>query len=942
MRAPSLLLLYPRAVIGADEKLVEREGELQAAERALDLIADGDGRVIVIEGPAGIGKTVLLTQARRLADERGFRVFAARGSELEIDFPFGVVRQLFEGALTDPQARGLALADAAAPAEAVFGAPGEGAGQDVSFSSLHGLLWLTLNLAADEPLLLLVDDLHWCDRPSLRFLAYLTHRLDGSSLGVLTGLRSTDPGVDPALVSDVVGGPSAVVVSPSPLSGAAVGAMIGERLDHPVDDRFQEACRRATGGNPLLLSQLLSALTTEGTLPTASEARVIDDIGPRAVSRTVLLRVARLAPEAGAVARAVAILGDGTDVDAITTLTGVESSAVARATGELARAEILRSGTPLGFIHPLVRDVIYQDVPPAERQLLHASAAKLMRDRGAPAEQVAAQLLAAPPSGEGWAVETLGEAAAVATASGAVDSVATYLTRMLAEPLEPERRSQTLMNLGMAEAVTNGTAAVTHLSEAYETLSEPYMRGLAAFVLARTLLVVGDVQRATDLAAAAKVAMPDELGDLADMIESVELTTLYFGAQVNDVEKRFEAFRSLPADAGAGRSLLAAAAAYDWMYRGGTAEECADLASRALAQAAVMNVDTGLTWVVGNVVLVAAERPGAAKAWDEALARSHRRGSIFGALTAHLWQGFTQLRHGELPEAEQSLELGIEQISLLGGGTLDYAHGLLCLTLLERGRVGEAEAALAMIDRPEGTGDGSLLWRLAEIELLLAKGKWDKALEAARVHVELCDWRKNPAFAQSLSLQARALDGLGQSEEAEEILLQELQLSERWGAPGTIGRTLRILGQVRRKRGSEDLERAVELLERSPMKLDLAKALLALGTRVRLAGKPTASRDPLRRAFELAEVCGASELALKARSELHASGSRPRTSALKGPDSLTASENRVAALAAEGQTNKQIAQGLFVTPKTVEVHLSNAYRKLEISSRRELADVLTA
>jgi DNA-binding CsgD family transcriptional regulator len=376
------------------------------------------------------------------------------------------------------------------------------------------------------------------------------------------------------------------------------------------------------------------------------------------------------------------------------------------------------------------------------------------------------------------------------------------------------------------------------------------------------------------------------------------------------------------------------------MYRGATAEECADLAARATERAATMEVDTGLTWVVGNVVLVAAERPEARDVWERALARSHRQGSMFGVLTVHLWRGFTQLRHGELPAAEESLRSGIEQITLLGGATLDYAHGLLCSTLLERGRTDEAAAALGAIERPEGVGDGALLWRSAEIELLLARGEWQPALDAAVEHAELCDWRINPAFAQTLSFQARALEGLGRTEEAVAVADEALARAEGWGAPGTVGRVLRIRGEIRRAEGIEDLERAVALLEDSPMQLELAKALASLGGTRRRGREPKEAREPLRRAYELAEVCGATELASAIRTELHATGARPRGSALKGPESLTPSERRVADLAVEGMTNKAVAQALYVTPKTVEVHLSNAYRKLEIGSRRELAAAL--
>ena len=132
----------------------------------------------------------------------------------------------------------------------------------------------------------------------------------------------------------------------------------------------------------------------------------------------------------------------------------------------------------------------------------------------------------------------------------------------------------------------------------------------------------------------------------------------------------------------------------------------------------------------------------------------------------------------------------------------------------------------------------------------------------------------------------------------------------------------------------------MELLEASPLKLDLARALTALGSALRRRRHQTDAREPLRRALELAESCGAGALTAEIRTELHATGARPRSSALSGPASLTASERRVADLAAGGDTNKAIAQALFVTPKTVEVHLSNAYRKLDISGRRQLASAL--
>lgn len=931
-------------MIARGDILVERDDEIDGAGSALDLVAEGGGRVVSIEGPAGIGKTALLAAVREQAEGRGFRIFSARGSELEIDFPFGVVRQLFEARLQEKKARARALADAAAPAAAAFEAlPGSEAPTPtgpVSFSVLHGLFWMTLNLAGEEPALLFVDDLHWCDRPSLRYLSYLSKRLEGESIGLVTGLRSTDPGVDPALVADIVGDPATIAIRPEPLSVDAVGEIVDARFEQTGDAEFGAACRQVTGGNPLLLHQLLSGLSLEGTTPTARDAAAITEIGPRAVSRTVLHRLRRLPPEATELARAVAILGDGTDISEIAAQTGRELSDVARVTGSLAQSEILRSGAPLGFAHPLVRDVVYQDIPIAERQLQHARAAKMMDEAGAAPEKVAAQLLASPPSGDDWVADRLEAAAAKAMVSGAVDSAVTYQTRLFAEPLDPSRRANVLLQLGVAEAGSGGPDAIEHLEAAYRSLDAPELRGVAAYALARFLLFVGSPQRSAEVASEARQELR-ELKDLASIVESVELISVYFGADVPDAEERYRKHRELSEDPSGGESVLAAAAAYDWAYRGGSAAECAGLAVAAMDRAIQMEVDTGLTWIVANGVLVAAEHPDAMEQWDRALARSHQQGSMFGAMTVHLWRGFTQLHHGDLLGAEESLLAGIEQISLLGGATLDYAYGLLASTLIAQGRVEDAEAALFAIDRPEGVNDGAMLWRAAEIQLLLARGDAaEDALGLARAHSELCDWRTNPAFAQSLTFQAQALEALGRTDEAIEVLRRELELCEAWGAPGATGRTLRLLGELRRDDGAEDLRRAIELLERSPMKLELARAHAALGGVMRRGRKPTDAREPLRKAFELAEVCGARGLAAEVRTELHATGARPRSSALKGPGSLTASEKRVSALAAEGQTNKQIAQSLYVTPKTVEVHLSNAYRKLEIGSRRELAGAL--
>ncbi|MFA9272284.1 MAG: AAA family ATPase [Baekduiaceae bacterium] len=234
----------------ADPALLERDDELALVDEMLASAGAGEGRFLLIEGLAGIGKTRVLTEVRRRAGSRK-RVLTARGSELEAAFPFGAARQLFEGVMADPELREIALAGAGAAAGDVLGAPtGNTQAGNASFAVLHGLYWLTLNLAEEQPLVLAVDDLQWVDRPSLRFLAYLVRRLEGAPVLLAATLRSSEPGIDPALLAEVVRDAAVESLQPRPLSEEAVGGLIEERLGVAGDEAFVAACHRSTGGNP--------------------------------------------------------------------------------------------------------------------------------------------------------------------------------------------------------------------------------------------------------------------------------------------------------------------------------------------------------------------------------------------------------------------------------------------------------------------------------------------------------------------------------------------------------------------------------------------------------------------------------------------------------------------------------------------------------------------
>jgi len=289
--------------------LLDREAELSAVAAAVALAPGRTGGLLVVRGPAGIGKSALLRVSERLAEEQGVTVLRARAAPFEREFPYGVVRQLFEPALArgDLPVDDL-LAGAASGARAVLGdEPRSSATPDSQFVVLHGLYWLTANLASHGPLLVCVDDAIWCDEASLRYLEFLVRRLEGMAAVVALAYRTGEPGASD-VVEGLVSDPLARVVQPGPLSEAALAGMLGSGLGEEVDPGFCAACREATGGNPLLVTELLRAFEMERVRPRAIEVARVRRIGAVAVGPSVRRRLAFLGEDGRGVARALAIL----------------------------------------------------------------------------------------------------------------------------------------------------------------------------------------------------------------------------------------------------------------------------------------------------------------------------------------------------------------------------------------------------------------------------------------------------------------------------------------------------------------------------------------------------------------------------------------------------------------------------------------------------------
>jgi DNA-binding CsgD family transcriptional regulator len=546
--------------------------------------------------------------------------------------------------------------------------------------------------------------------------------------------------------------------------------------------------------------------------------------------------------------------------------------------------------------------------------------------------------------------ELLQAAGEAAVRTSANESAVAYLARALEEPPPPERHDAVLLALGRAEATTNGPAAVEHLQEVYGRLPDPVARAQIALGLGHMLLFTDREEEAATLLRTAGEDLPAERSDLRGLLHALELTTGYLGnADPRLREELHAAGRRPDGPLSLADRARMAAASLDRAHRNVPATECAADALAALAGGELIAVFQGGTVPIAPMMtLIWADREEGLEQLDALRAEAHRSGSLFAANGVGMWRSHALHARGDLAGAEEEARNTAENTRAWGfgdAGSLTFLNGILATILVARGDVAAARAALGGPWDMRGH-EGVRFWRMARLEVLAAAGDDEDAVAAAEEIAVEYPHVTNPAPAPWRSLVAPSLDRLGRREEALALAREEVALARDWGAPGALGRALRVLGTLELEgeeaAGLARLEEAVAVLEPAPARLELARALTALGTALRRERRPADARDPLRRALELAVACSATALAEHVRTELYAAGARPRTDARSGAAALTASERRVAGLAAGGETNRDIAQALFVTPKTVEVHLSNAYRKLGIRSRRELGAALAA
>jgi class 3 adenylate cyclase/DNA-binding CsgD family transcriptional regulator len=938
----------PRAGRAARRALLERDTELEALEAATAGASRGLGCLVAIEGAAGIGKSRLLAEARASAAARGFAVLVSRGSELERSFPFGVVRQLFEPALArmTPEERALATAGAGSLAAPLLGgaADAERSADPSGFGLLHGLYWLTMNLAEQRPLLLTIDDLHWADAASLRWIAYLALRLEGVSVLVVAALRPPAEGAVPAL-TELLGDAATTLVRPAPLSEAAVAAIVGESVSTDALPEVAAASYEATNGNPLLIHQLVNELASLRSTGEAEDlVRVVHRIAPEVVGQRVSRDLARLGPEATALGKSVAILGDEASLANAAELAGLEIGQARTAAVQLAGAEILQPGRALAFAHPLIGRAVYELIPGPERDAEHERASVLLRERGAPPEQLAAQLLLTPPSGRTEVVGQLRIAAQRALGEGVPESAAEYLQRALDEPPTDAERVEVLLELSSALGKLGDPTTVERLREAFALLDDAHRRAEARLELARVLFSRLEEREAITEVEAALEEVGDRDSELRRTLEAEYLASaLRIPALYEEAHRRLAALEIGAAEDESARVLLALKATAG-AVAGVDRDKVVAEAERSLSHGIPAVATTWAAWGAVSALMKADCFDSALAAVDATIADARRHGAVYVFAGASVVRAAINQLRGALIEAEADARTAVDALPSRGELIAPLAFGTLGHLLVDRGMLDEAAAALrdAGADGvlPETFGAASLLHARALYRL--AVGELDTAasdiLACGRVFDSV--GFTNPA-THWRSDAAAVLIAAGDTAKAVSLAREELALARRWGAPSTLGRALRTLGLAKGgKEGLTLLRESLTALEHSPARLEHARSLVELGAALRRAGTNVEARDHLREGFELAGQCGAAPLAERAYTELLAAGAKPRTRALSGVDALTPSERRTAGMAAQGITNREIAQALFVTQRTVEMHLSNAFRKLGIGSRTQLADVL--
>ena len=921
------------AVMGFAEPL-ERAAELEQLSGSLAAARDGRGQVCVIEGPSGVGKSRLLDACADSAAALGMRTVRARSSELTRDYPFGVARSLFEASLirAAPELRAEFMRGPAVLAEPVFG---EGRAPD-EFGVIHGLYWLTVNLAEHRPMAILIDDVHWADDFTLRFLIYLAERIDDVPVAIFVAIRSGDPYAESQLIGHLWEAASAPPIHPAELSESAVEELLVDELpNHHIDAELVQTVLRDTGGNPLFVVAVADAIR-------AGEDTAIAT--PESVRRHVVRRLARLNPAARELSKAASVLGDEAALIDAARLAGLEKDIGLVAAEELVDAQVLAVANPVMFAHRIIRMAIYSVLEPGERLALHSYAAKLLAARRSEPEAVAEHLLKSGPIDEAWALAALHDAGRAAARKGAPAAAIRYLRRAVDTADLNGLPPRLLIDLGLAEAAAGEPISLDRFEQALELVTEPGERADALYSLGQTLHTIGRYPEAS--ATFRRGAALFESGDpqVRLRFEGAAWSAEYFLTTPAQRMQLYAVDQDHTRDGPGTRMVLAVQSLQEAVFVP-PAQWGGDLAVRALGDGVLLAEQTsqGPSVNLAVLALLYAGRLIEAQAAADATVRDAReRGALLAHVEASYVRSFVLYARGQIAEAAADAQAAVDGMNWRWHGHPHRAVAALLDCMVERDELDEAARLIERAERelpaPTGRGISALLYRVrARVHLRR------RNLDAARRDVEAAadavrDFGAiNPAAFPLQSLTGVIAHVAGDDVRARSLIEEEVRLAQLFEVPIGLGVALRRRALTETGgQALETLQEAIRVLEGTEAKLELARAHAALGRLLRRAGQRVSARSHLLTGLDLAYRGGATGLEAELREELMAAGARPRRPAVTGVDSLTPTELRVAQLAAQGLSNRGIAELIFVSRNTIAWHLRNIYRKLQVESREQV------
>lgn len=926
--------------------LLERDGQLSMVDEAIGAAISGAGRTSLIEGPAGIGKTSILDVAARRAVDRGVLVLGARGVEVEAGLPWSVAVQLFENVADG----GLDFSGAAGLARSVFEPRTEGGREQPDpFPILHGLHWLVSNLADARPVLVIVDDIHWADPQSLRFVSYLSRRIGSIRVSILLAARTGEPEAT-ELLGHLRDDPATSAVSLDPLGDDAIEEIVASRIpgSEPV---FRSALAARISGNPFLCDQLVHQVLEEDIPPTADGVPLLRGLLPDGVRRGIAGRLRRLGGEAESVAAAVAVLGAGATVDLVGRLVELDAGTTVGWLDLLVAADVLALGPQPRFVHPVVGEAVEEGLGIAARRSLHMAAAHLLHHDRRAAGEVAMHLLAAeeirrPP----WGVPTLREAAAEAMRRGAPERAALLLDRALEEAGSND--AALLLEVAHAHATLQRPRAVELFGAALALSEDPGQRIVALAGMARSEYMAGDTAAAVRLGRSALESVPPGEGGTieAEVLSFISVAARAHPELLSDYPDILKQTRLDPD--GSPTTAEFVRLAFDAMDLALRGEAIAATARAARARAVAPPEDGPVSLVTWGILAFTLINLGhyrqAEEIAERMLDQGRAAGDRFVAGLGYEMRANARWAGGDIVDALAETEWIAERFGGRWETSTIPIRAFRSLALLEAGRDEDAAAILDVPETLEATIHGSWAWLwlpYGRAHLAFSSGDLEQAVIQARLAGERQAAMEVPNYENLFwrPLAARALSHLGRTVEAAALSAEFVEVTTSLGTPraAAIARATdaAIDGGPR---GQERLLDAIDELDSIGAELDAARARLDLGMLLRRLRRAREARGPLAEAIDIGGHLGAKRLAAEAEEQLRLAGGRPRRLALTGVGSLTPAQRRAAELAAKGLSNPEVAQALFVTVRTVETHLTATYGKLGIESREELRGALEA